>query len=49
MCTFANRIKNLRKENNMTQSDLGKLLGVGNTTLYQCMKVVVVPQMMRLN
>lgn len=33
MCTFANRIKNLRKENNMTQSDLGKLLGVGNTTI----------------
>jgi len=33
MITFADRIKELRKLNNMTQTDLGKLLSVGNTTI----------------
>lgn len=33
MFTFADRLKELRKLNNMTQTDLGKLLGVGNTTI----------------
>jgi len=33
MVTFADRIKELRKLNNMTQTDLGKLLSVGNTTI----------------
>ncbi|MEG2412649.1 MAG: helix-turn-helix transcriptional regulator [Clostridium sp.] len=33
MVTLADRIKELRKLNNMTQTDLGKLLRVGNTTV----------------
>lgn len=33
MITLSDRLKELRKENNMTQSDLGKILGVGKTTI----------------
>jgi transcriptional regulator with XRE-family HTH domain len=33
MITLSDRLKDLRKENNMTQSDLGKILGVGKTTI----------------
>lgn len=33
MCTLSQRIKELRKENKLTQSDLGKILGVGKTTI----------------
>lgn len=33
MSTLSNRLKELRKENKLTQSDLGKILGVGKTTI----------------
>lgn len=33
MFTLADRIKELRKSKNLTQSDLGKILGVGKTTI----------------
>ncbi|MBD7912022.1 MULTISPECIES: helix-turn-helix domain-containing protein [Clostridium] len=33
MIALSDRLKELRKENNMTQSDLGKILGVGKTTI----------------
>lgn len=33
MFTLADRLKELRKSKNLTQSDLGKILGVGKTTI----------------
>lgn len=33
MITFADRLKELRKSNSLTQEDLGKILGVGKTTI----------------
>lgn len=33
MATLADRLKEIRKENNLTQSELGKILGVGKTTI----------------
>lgn len=33
MFTLADRIKELRKSKNLTQTDLGKILGVGKTTI----------------
>lgn len=33
MDTLANRLKHLRKSSNLTQTDLGKILGVGKTTV----------------
>lgn len=33
MITLGDRIKDLRKSNNLTQAELGKILGVGKTTV----------------
>lgn len=33
MATLADRLKEIRKDNNLTQSELGKILGVGKTTI----------------
>lgn len=33
MANLSERIKSLRKEHNMTQSELGKILGIGKTTI----------------
>lgn len=33
MITLADRLKELRKSNKLTQSELGKILGVGKTTI----------------
>ncbi|WP_238917212.1 helix-turn-helix transcriptional regulator [Clostridium sp. YIM B02555] len=33
MATLADRLKELRKSNNLTQAELGKILGVGKTTV----------------
>lgn len=33
MTTLADRLKELRKSKNLTQTDLGKILGVGKTTI----------------
>lgn len=33
MITLADRLKELRKSNNLTQEELGKILGVGKTTI----------------
>lgn len=33
MTTLADRLKDIRKANNLTQSELGKILGVGKTTI----------------
>lgn len=33
MSTLSERLKELRKSHNLTQSDLGKILGVGKTTI----------------
>ncbi|ATD55429.1 helix-turn-helix domain-containing protein [Clostridium chauvoei] len=33
MITLADRLKELRKSNNLTQTELGKILGVGKTTI----------------
>lgn len=33
MATLADRIKELRKQHNLTQAELGKILGVGKTTI----------------
>lgn len=33
MITLSDRLKELRKSNNLTQEELGKILGVGKTTI----------------
>lgn len=33
MITLADRLKEIRKSNNLTQTELGKILGVGKTTI----------------
>lgn len=33
MATLADRLKELRKSNNLTQAEFGKILGVGKTTV----------------
>lgn len=33
MVTLADRLKEIRTDNNLTQSELGKILGVGKTTI----------------
>lgn len=33
MATLADRLKELRKSNNLTQAELGRILGVGKTTV----------------
>lgn len=33
MYTLADRLKSLRKSNNLTQAELGRILGVGKTTI----------------
>ena len=33
MITLGDRLKDLRKSNNLTQAELGKILGVGKTTV----------------
>ncbi|WP_238899434.1 helix-turn-helix transcriptional regulator [Clostridium sp. YIM B02500] len=33
MATLSDRLKELRKSNNLTQAELGKILGVGKTTV----------------
>lgn len=33
MITLADRLKEIRTDNNLTQSELGKILGVGKTTI----------------